>query len=61
MCGYQDWKIDERKDCIYERENKLYKDIYFLDGDTVVFGDNDQLGADGYPDALDGTRSWIKQ
>ena len=61
MCGYQDWKIDERKDCIHKRENKLYKDIYYLDGDTLTFGDNDQLDADGYPDALDYSYVWIRQ
>ena len=59
-CGYQDWKIDERKDCIHERENNLINDIYYLDGDTLTFGDPSQLDADGYPDALDTYHTWVR-
>ena len=51
-CGYTDWVINVQKDistcsCVDK------KDIYYIDGSTLQFGDYMQgLDADGYPEGL---------
>ncbi len=60
LCGGH-WSINKAKDvtectdykdtCIQEK--KTTKDIYFIDNKTKLYmGDEEQIGSDGYPDAL---------
>ncbi len=59
-CGYTDWELNVKKDVGTCGHTTTDKDIYRIERDMLLFGDRSSIGADGYPDALDGTESWIK-
>lgn len=56
FCGFTDWALNESKDilsCFIEGKGEnLGKEIVYLDGNTLDFGDLDYLDADGYPTRL---------
>ncbi len=62
FCGSDDWTINTAKEVstcpnfteiCYDDLNTEDKMIYFIENNTkLYFGDDDQIGTDGYPDAL---------
>ncbi len=63
LCGYTDWEINETKSVGYCEKQEPYTDytIYFIENNILYFGDKSVLGSDGYPDALDNSRTWHRQ
>ena len=61
-CGFTDWNLNVRKDIgLCGTTSYTTKDIYRIDSTFLLFGDYDSIGTDGYPDTLDGTRSWTRK
>ena len=60
-CGYTNWQVNVKMDCIHTRIGVSDNDIYYLKDNNLTFGDFKQIGSDGYPEALDNTRSWTKE
>ena len=61
-CGYSNWEVNVTKDVTtcYAHDFLPFRQILFLDKDTLSWGDGNQIGSDSYPDALDSTSVWIR-
>lgn len=67
FCGKADWTAGVEVDVTGTSCDQACtgsvddKGLYYVDGSTLYFGDDTQVGSDGYPDALDSSFSYQKQ
>ena len=62
-CGFDDWELNIAKDiteCV-RPDFDATKDIFLVEQDKLITGDINQIGTDGYPDALDYSNVLIRQ
>ena len=60
-CGFTNWEINVSKDTLACVSTELFKDIAKIEGNQLIFGDEDYLGEDGYPTQLYSDSPWYKQ
>jgi len=61
-CGYTNWEINVGKDMLAceTESSSTGLNIYYLNENTIQWGDHQQIGSDGYPEALDSNYHFIR-